>query len=187
MRVIAGELRGRRLRTRKGPSTRPTSERARAGLFDCLGPRIPGARVLDLFAGNGCLGIEALSRGAASATFVERDRAALSVLRANLADLGLAESSRVLGVDVQRAMERLSSQRQRFDVIVADPPYGGRWAEALLACEALSGLLRPGGSVILERSVREPRPMTTDRLHYRDSRTYGETRFDWYEPMEEPA
>jgi 16S rRNA (guanine(966)-N(2))-methyltransferase RsmD len=187
MRVIAGELRGRRLRTRKGPSTRPTSERARAGLFDWLGPRIEGAQVLDLFAGNGCLGIEALSRGAASATFVERDRGALSALRANLTELGLTDSTRVLSVDARRALSDLRSRRRRFDVILADPPYGGRWSEALLGCNGLAGLLRPGGSVILERSQREPEPLVTGRLRHRDSKTYGETRFDWYESMEEPT
>ena len=100
MRVAAGQLRGRPLKTVTGTSTRPTSERARGSLFDWLGPLIKDAQVLDLFAGSGALAIEALSRGARSAVLVERSRRALSALRDNVRSLGLGDSSRVLGLDV---------------------------------------------------------------------------------------
>src|SRR5579859_1944240 len=103
MRVIAGELGGRRLRSPRGEATRPTSGRVREALFSMLG-EIDGARVLDLFAGSGALGIEALSRGAASATFVEHAPPALAALRANLAALGLGERSRVVDGDALRAL-----------------------------------------------------------------------------------
>src|SRR5499427_9858939 len=96
MRVVSGELRGRRLLAAPGRETRPTSDRAKAGLFDWIGPRVAGARVLDLFAGTGALGIEALSRGAREAVFVERSRGALRALRRNLDELALGERARVL-------------------------------------------------------------------------------------------
>ncbi len=118
MRVIAGEYRGRRLKVPPGVRTRPTADRVRESLFSILGD-IAGLRVLDLFAGSGALGIEALSRGAASAVFVERDRAAAALVQANLDALGLADRGRVVRLDVLRWLEAGSP----VDVAFADPPY----------------------------------------------------------------
>ena len=120
MRVIAGELGGRRLRTARGAATRPTAERVREALFSMLGP-LEGAAVLDLFAGSGALGIEALSRGAAHATFVECSAPALAALRANLAALELdAERARVSAGD---ALAALRSDDDKYDLVFLDPPY----------------------------------------------------------------
>jgi 16S rRNA (guanine966-N2)-methyltransferase len=103
MRISAGEHRGRRLKSPRGEKTRPTSDRLRQAIFNVVAPRLGGARVLDLYAGTGALGLEALSRGAASAVFAERDREALRSLRANVEALGLASRVRILAADVPAA------------------------------------------------------------------------------------
>src|SRR5262249_18908633 len=119
-------LKGRRLVTPRGPTTRPTADQVRIAVMDTLTPRLPGARVLDLFAGAGGIGLEALSRGAATATFVERDRHALAALRDNVAALGLRDRARVLGDDAPRAVARLARERAVFDVVFLGPPYDSR-------------------------------------------------------------
>jgi len=131
MRVVAGTLRGRRLRAPEGSGTRPTSDRVREATFNALSSLdvIRDASVLDLFAGSGALGIEALSRGAAHATFVEQSRPALHVLRANLRDLGVEGRSTVVPMD---ALRFVAGERTRFDLALADPPYSfTSWPELL--------------------------------------------------------
>jgi 16S rRNA (guanine966-N2)-methyltransferase len=181
MRVVAGELRGRRLHSVAGRETRPTSERARAGLFDWLGPRVSGTRVLDLFAGTGALGIEALSRGAREAVFVERSRGALRALRANLRELGLVERSRVMERDLARGLGALADDGG-FELVLADPPYEGDWLARLVSCQTLGRLLGPGAIVIAERSARVPAEERGGVLALCGTKRYGETAFDWYEP-----
>ena len=181
MRVCGGELRGRPLRAPRGRATRPTSERARQGLFDWLGSGVAGARVLDLYAGSGALGIEALSRGAERAVFVERGRDALRELRRNLEDLGLAERGRVIGVPVARALAQLAREGARFDLLLADPPYGRKEAPALAQAGDLVDILAPGGVLVIERGGREPAGEPGPGLAQRESREYGETVFDRYE------
>jgi 16S rRNA G966 N2-methylase RsmD len=129
MRVIAGRLRGRLMhtpsaRSRAAQELRPSSQRTRTALFDALAARVAGARVLDLYAGAGSLGIEALSRGAAHAVFAERSPAALAALRRNLRELELTGCSRVLSEDVESALARLRGEGARFDLVLMDPPYG---------------------------------------------------------------
>jgi len=182
MRVVAGRYRGRRLRAAVGKGTRPTSERARVGLFDWIGPGIAGARVLDLFAGCGSLGIEALSRGAEHAVFVERARPALEALRHNLEDLELSDSTRVLPRDVERALLDLKGGESRFDLVFIDPPYGGDWGGGLSERAGLVGVLAPGGVLISERSRRDEGMLSAyPEWVLRGSKVYGETAFDWYE------
>ena len=181
MRVVAGELRGRRLSAAAGRETRPTSERARAGLFDWLGARVDGARVLDLFAGTGALGIEALSRGASDAVFVERSREALRALRKNLAELELEDRAHVVERDLARGLGSRVLESERFDLVFADPPYEGRWLEKLVACESLAERLAPDAVVIAERSQRTDPERDTPLLRLRGTKRYGETAFDWYE------
>ncbi len=181
MRVVAGRLRSRRLRTGKGGGIRPTTDRARAGLFDWLGPRIEGARVLDLFAGTGALGIEALSRGAADAVFVERARGPLEVLGRNLRDLDLSRVARVVRGDAARALDLLGDEGLAFDLVLADPPYSGDWLPRLARSERLVDLLAPGGLYVAERSRRVEPIEKAEPLELRGSRRYGEACFDWYE------
>ena len=181
-RVIAGTLRGRKLRTLAGDALRPTAARARSGLFDWLAPRLPGARVLDLFAGTGALGIEALSRGAREGVFVERSARSLAVLHRNLNALDLAASTRVVRGDCARALPRESGH---FDVILADPPYAGAARAELLASEALADRVAPGGVLVVERSRRADVLPPPPGLEPGGSRTYGETVFDWYRKSED--
>lgn len=123
MRIVAGELASRRLATPRGRTTRPTSDRARESLFAALADRVVGARVLDLFAGSGALGLEALSRGAEHATFCEQDRDALVAIRANVASLGLQERSTIVPGDARRFLRSAARRGERYTLILLDPPY----------------------------------------------------------------
>jgi len=156
LRIIAGELRGRRLKVPPA-HVRPTAERVREALFAILGPRLRRARVLDLYSGSGALGIEALSRGAAGVTFVESDRQALATIRANLVDLGLASCSRVVPGRVLDVLAR-GGAGSGFDLVLADPPYDGDEAGGLLASAGEGGLLAANGVLSLEISARAKLP-----------------------------
>jgi 16S rRNA (guanine966-N2)-methyltransferase len=152
MRVVAGSAGGIKLAVPKH-RVRPTMDRVKAAIFSSLADRIPGARVLDLFAGTGALGIEALSRGAASSLFVDQDRQSILVIEKNLAKTKL--EGRVRQQEVFRFLEQASA-REKFDMIFADPPYdrtntGESFTEKLLANQQLSDLLRPGGVFVLEK------------------------------------
>jgi 16S rRNA (guanine966-N2)-methyltransferase len=168
MRVIAGELGGRRLASARGGATRPTAERVREALFSILGP-LEGALVLDLFAGSGALGIEALSRGAAHATFVERAPRALAALRANVAALELGERSRVLGGDALAALRG----DDKYDLVFLDPPYAMAPALAEGLSRALPGVLRAGARVVSESGRRAP--LELEALPIFRERRYGDT------------
>jgi 16S rRNA (guanine(966)-N(2))-methyltransferase RsmD len=132
MHIIAGALKGQRLVVPRGHRTRPTADQVRIALMDTLMPRLPGARFLDLFAGAGGVGLEALSRGAARAVFVERAADAVTALHRNVAALGLRGAARVLSLDVGRALNRLAADGERFDLIFLDPPYDGGLVEGTL-------------------------------------------------------
>jgi len=172
LRVTGGRLGGRRLRA-PARGTRPTADRVREALFARLGD-LRGTRVLDLYAGSGALGVEALSRGADSVVFVERAAATLAVLRGNVTALGLSAEARVIGDDVARAVRRLGRSGERFDLVLLDPPYAGD--EAARALEALvdSGALADGAVVVVEHSRRHPLPGATG-LALLDERRYGDT------------
>jgi 16S rRNA (guanine966-N2)-methyltransferase len=170
MRVIAGTWGGRRLQAPPGDATRPTSDRVREALFAVLGGRVEGARVLDLFAGSGALGIEALSRGAAEATFVDSAPRALKALRANLAALdAVAEVRRQ---DALRFVGGASAAAREYDLVFLDPPYrlAGRLGGGLSAI--LPAVLAPGGVVIAESDRRDPLELELPLL---DERHYGDT------------
>lgn len=182
-RIIAGRARGRRLAVPPGTLTRPTSDRAREGLLSTVtairGP-LTGARVLDLYAGSGAIGLEALSRGAARALFVESDPAAARVIRANIAAVGLA-GGRVLVGRVQRVLARGPGGEPPFDLAVADPPYAAGEEEvgAMLDMLARRAWLVPGALVAVERSSRSG-PLAWPPAYAPDrSRRYGEATF-WY-------
>jgi 16S rRNA (guanine966-N2)-methyltransferase len=172
MRVIAGRYGGRRLTAPKGRTTRPTSERVREALFAMLGD-VEGARVLDLFAGTGALGIEALSRGAERAVFVESDRAAIEVLRANLTALGLGEEqAQIRREHAGEALRMARKRKETYDLILIDPPYGQalRWGPRLSA--TLPAVLAPRARVVLESDRRTPLDLG---LGFEKERRYGDT------------
>ena len=175
MRVIAGRLGGRRLSAPRGLATRPTSDRVREALFSALGD-VGAARVLDLYAGTGALGIEALSRGAAQATFVESARAALAALRENLAALGIEASARVVAQPVGRAVAALEGP---FDLVFADPPYAAI-AEVPAAFAALRPALTGEARVVVEHASRDAAPSLAG-LVPRPSRAYGDTAVTIYD------
>lgn len=180
MRVVAGELGGRRLRTPPGSGTRPTAERVRAALFDRLGRDVVDARVLDLYAGSGSLGIEALSRGAARATFVEQGARALGVLRRNLEDLGLAARGRVLASAVRRAVAALGAAGECFELVLVDAPY----AEASDAWQGAVDLVAAGGILVAERDGRAPASALRGAVLERRA-MYGTTALEFWRRREE--
>ncbi|MGH8972950.1 MAG: 16S rRNA (guanine(966)-N(2))-methyltransferase RsmD [Acidimicrobiia bacterium] len=158
-RVIAGEAGGRRLVVPRGGRLRPTSDRVKESLFSALGARVVGARVLDLYAGTGALAIEALSRGAAGAVLVERDRAAVEAITANLEATGMGPA-RVLRGDVPTVVGGPPPTEGPFDVVLADPPYdlADDAVAGVLARLAAGGWLAPGAVVAIERPAGAGRP-----------------------------
>ena len=168
LRVIGGALKGRPIQV--PPRTRPTLALVRRGIFDHLGRGVVGARVLDLFAGTGAMGIEALSRGAERVWFVERSSAALKILRKNLGSLGLLEQARVIPMNVMDLLD--GPPPEPFHLVFVDPPYGFRAWERLF--ELLWSWVIPDGLVVSEASRRDRFP-GTERWEKTWERTYGET------------
>ena len=173
MRVISGEMGGRRIKAPKGQRTRPTADRVREAIFSTVAPWLPGARVLDLYAGSGALGIEALSRGAGSAVFVESDPEAARVIRENLAVLGLTDRARIIRADALRAIERLARAGTRFTVILLDPPYSAP-LEPALSRLARGRVLEPSGLVIVQHFSKTIVPPQRGWSLWK-RRRYGET------------
>jgi 16S rRNA (guanine966-N2)-methyltransferase len=179
-RIISGAFGGRRIDVPAGTGTRPTSDRVREALFARLDHQdaLAGARVLDLYAGSGALGLEALSRGATSATFVESGRGAVEVLRRNLTTLGVGEVAVVIAEPVQRVLLRPATA---VDLVLADPPYDITEDDLadVLALLPRHGWLAPEALVVVERSSRSPQPRWPADLVSVDERRYGETRVWW--------
>jgi 16S rRNA (guanine966-N2)-methyltransferase len=175
VRVIAGTAKGVRLAP--VPSgVRPVSDRAREGLFSSLGTDVPGARVLDLFAGTGALGIEALSRGAEHATFVERDRGALRGLRENLERTRLRGRAEVVASEVLRMITGNSESGRAFDVVLADPPYDAPTGDVEAVLQGLArGRLEHGGSVVLSRRSKSSTPVIPVDWRLAKRLEYGDT------------
>lgn len=176
MRIIAGSAKGRTLVGPRGSGTRPMTDRAREALFSSLGSRVPGARVLDLFAGSGSLGLEALSRGAVSVVFVERGREAQTALTRNVAAVGLG--GEVRRSDVDRYLDRC---RGRFDLVFVDPPYSLSLASVEDVLQKTAPLLAAGATMVLHRRAGEDPPEVSGGLHLVAGRTYGDSRLWTYE------
>lgn len=155
LRIIAGSRKGHQIKVAREAAVRPTSERVREALFAALGD-IDGLRVLDLFAGTGALGLEALSRGAAQATFVEADRQVAAVLRANIARLRFDEQAEVLLMDYSRALPLFASGGRAFDLLFVDPPYRMLPDVARTLTPHIPELLSPAGLAIIEGPRRSP-------------------------------
>jgi len=176
VRVIAGQLRGRTLAAPAGDATRPTGARVKEALFSILGD-VSGARVLDLYAGSGALGIEALSRGARAAVFVEAARPALACLRENLTKLGLDRVATTLPMRVQSVAAKLGPHAP-FELVLCDPPWRDvKAAREQLEALANAGLFAAGARIVLEHSAKDPPPAAegTSRLLVCDERRWGDT------------
>lgn len=180
MRVIAGAWKGQRLTAPQGRETRPTADQVRTALMDTLAPWLPDARFLDLFAGGGGVGIEALSRGAAEALFVEIDPGALGALRENLKRLDARERGRVLRREVSEALEALRREGRRFHLVFLDPPYGSALAAETLKRLGDGALLVPGGLVVAQHLTKEPLPDRVGSLVVWRRRRFGETTLTFF-------
>ncbi len=183
MRVIAGTAKGRRLKSVPGVGTRPVTDRVKESVFGILGPGIEGCTFLDLFAGTGGVGIEALSRGAESCTFVDKDARAVATIRENLALTGLAAAATVVRRDSFRYLEET---KDRFDVVyVAPPQYQALWERAMLALD------RPDSPaadlVVVQIHPKEFTDLALTHLRLDETRKYGSTLVGFYVPRDEAA
>lgn len=165
MRVIAGKARRLPLVAPSGRDTRPTTDRIKETLFNIIQDEVPDCRFLDLFSGSGGIGIEALSRGAAHAVFVDFGREPLACIRTNLAKTRLQEQATVLPADVSHGISKLEKMGQVFDIVYADPPYQKGFEPKILERFAHSPVVRPGGLIILESSL-ETKPDYVDEGRY---------------------
>jgi 16S rRNA (guanine(966)-N(2))-methyltransferase RsmD len=180
MRVIAGTLKGRRLKSPTWEGLRPTSDRLRETLFNILAPRIRGARVLDVFAGTGALGIEAMSRGASTVTFIEGDRRAHALIAENLAHCGLSNGCVIIRASVARGLDALRADPAAvtFDIVLLDPPYDQR-PDAILT--NMTASVAPGGLVVLEHARKQPAPDTIPGLVRVRQVVSGDSMLSFYE------
>jgi 16S rRNA (guanine966-N2)-methyltransferase len=179
LRVISGSQRGRKLLTVKGMGTRPTADRMREALFNILSNRVIGAHILDLFAGTGAFGIEALSRGATSAVFIDKEKAALSVIIRNIELCGLEERSRVMKWNIALNLKCLEGRMPKFDMVFMDPPYDHGFVQKALTNLYHSNSLTSGAVVVVEHSPAEPVPENFFGFEMTDQRRYGRTCFSF--------
>lgn len=177
MRVIAGSHGGRRLKAPPGRSTRPTADRVKEALFSIVGPSFPGGVCLDLFAGSGALGIEALSRGCERAVFVDRHTS--GTVRENLAALGLTGRAVVYPLSWERALDRLTTDPAQYSLVFLDPPYAAGLLHPCLRQVAVKRLLEPLGVVVAETGRDLPTPVAPGLELVREA-TYGDTKLCVY-------
>ncbi len=175
MRVVGGKYRGKVLKTFQGTEVRPTSDRAKESLFNILAPHIMGAAVLDLFAGTGSVGLEALSRGASEVYFTDARRESLQIVKANLSSVK-ESTERVYLMDFKDALSKFYREGKKFDIVFLDPPYHTDFGEEALALIRRYGLLRDGGVAVYEHDGKE----ISDVLEHYDRRKYGVAYLDFY-------
>jgi 16S rRNA (guanine966-N2)-methyltransferase len=182
MRVIAGSAKGRKLKSVPGESTRPILDRIKENLFNILGSQVRESRWLDLFAGTGSVGIEALSRGAAYCLFVDNSRAAIRTIRENLEHTRLADRGEVLRENAYRFLQKEPDEEDAFDVVyIAPPQYKDMWLKALKLIDAQPGWLIPNGLVIVQIDPKEYEEVQLRRFYLYDQRSYGNTLLCFYE------
>lgn len=179
MRIIAGAFRRRRLQTPNSAGIRPTSDRVREAVFSMIAEHVPDARVLDLFAGTGALGLEALSRGARFCCFVDNGAEALRLVRANILLCSAQDRSRIIAGTVASALRRLESENEPFDLVFLDPPYGKGYVEETL--HIIGPVAGAGALVIAERHVKDLHQPISDPAWQEDrERRYGDTLISIY-------
>lgn len=181
MRVIAGEVRGHKLDTLKGNSTRPTMDKVKGAIFNMIAPNVCDSCVLDLFAGSGALGIEALSRGAQSAVFVDKSRESIGIIKKNLEHTKLEKRSVVMNCDACEAVLRLKGKELKFDIIFIDPPYNKKIVQKALIFLESNGILKDSGMIIVEHSKDDELPEDIGRFKRIKFRQYGITVISFYQ------
>ena len=184
MRVISGTSKGRKLATPKNLSLRPTSDRVKESIFNILRGRIAEGMALDLFAGTGNLGIEAISRGARKVIFVEKGRHALRLIQRNLAQFGLEERSEVLPIDANRAIGILMEKGEIFDLILMDPPYEKGLIKRTLLKLISHPIYATGSILVIEHDRREPMPDTLEGWNLVRERRLGDTVISFLTPRD---
>ncbi len=176
MRVISGKFRGKKLISPKDNQIRPTSDKVKGAIFNILQRQINGSKCLDLFAGTGNLGIEAISRGASNCTFVENNTESLKILSKNLQICGTHSSSRIIKQDVLSSLQKLHAENNSYDIIFADPPYDYQKIALLVAKIVETQLLEPEGLIIIEHDKRVSLDnMQNLPIYIRDHRFFGKT------------
>lgn len=180
MRVIAGKLKGRRLVTTGSEIVRPTADKVRESIFDILSPSLIGGSVLDLFAGTGGLGIEAVSRGMDRVVFIEHDSRALAVLRKNIAHCGIEQYAEVISFPVSRGLRLMHARKELFRLIFLDPPYQEHLVGKTVAEISEAAILAADGVVIAEHYHKEPVAPSYGRLVLDDQRRYGQTTVSFF-------
>ncbi len=181
MRIIAGEAKGKRIKTRKGVETRPTLDRIKESLFGILSPYINEARFLDLFSGSGSIALEALSRGAKKAIMIEKDPEALKYIIENINSLGFDTKSRAYKNDVFRAIEILSKKREKFDIIFMDPPYRDEVCTKVIKAIEKAGILEENGLILGEHHIAEKMPEAIGKYKKVDERVYKTKVITFYQ------
>jgi 16S rRNA (guanine(966)-N(2))-methyltransferase RsmD len=182
MRIISGTSRGRRLARPKSQAIRPTSDRVKESIFNLLGNEVEGGVVLDLFAGTGNLGIEALSRGAKKALFVEKGRQALRLIQTNLAQIGMEDRSEILPQDVNRAIGILNQRGESFDLILMDPPYEKGLIQRTLLKLNSHRIYHEDSILVVEHDRREPIPEKVEGWTLTRQRKIGDTLISFLIP-----
>ena len=182
MRIITGTLKGRRLVAPKGLSLRPTSDRVKESMFNILGNELKGKTILDLFAGTGNLGIEALSRGAERVTFVEKDGEAIKLIKKNLIACKMEGRADLLRKDVNQAIGYLKEKEERFDLIFMDPPYEKRLIQRTIDRLASERIHADGSILVIEHNKREPLPGLPESWDLTQQRRIGETVLSFLMP-----
>lgn len=180
MRIITGKAKGCKLKAPKGMQTRPTTDRVKESLFNILGENVISAQVLDIFAGSGALGLEALSRGADSAVFIDFGRESISVIAANARQSKLETACSFLQSDVKSALTKLSAQQNSFDLVFCDPPYNQGLVDETLSQLDGSSLLAANCIIVVEHSKHEPPLASWKRFLLRRSEKYGETTLSFF-------
>jgi 16S rRNA (guanine(966)-N(2))-methyltransferase RsmD len=187
MRVIAGTQKGRRLHGPKGPGLRPTADRVKEALFSILGGRVAGSGFLDLYAGTGAIGIEALSRGAQHVTFVESDPAAVRVLRANIAQCKLDASAEIRTCAADTFLRRPAKDATQYDIVFADPPYQQGHLTDLWSALAETAAIAPDALIVLEHSSKAAVPPANGRASLLRQYRYGDTTLSVFEMTSQDA
>jgi 16S rRNA (guanine(966)-N(2))-methyltransferase RsmD len=181
MRIIAGEFRGRRIKQPASKKVRPTKDRIREAVFNIIAPAVSGSKVLDLFAGSGAYGLEALSRGAEKAVFIEKETESVDSIKENIELLGVEEDSEVITGDVFRKIKELNESKKEFSLIFSDPPYSVGMAKKTLIKIGHYDILLHSGIIIIEHNIEEGLPEAEGDLSLIKTRTYGKTSISIYQ------
>lgn len=180
MRVTAGTLKNRKIKSREGRETRPTLERIKEAIFSIIGDKVVDAKFLDLYSGTGNIAIEALSRGAKRAVMIEQDKEALRIIIDNIDTLGLTNVSRAYKNDVSRAIEILGRKNEKFDIIFLDPPYKENISISTIEKVSENNILAEGGIIISEHSIYEKMPEKIGNFVKYDERNYNKKIVTFY-------